>query len=613
MKRRPLILIALIVILPLAALIGAALRIAESEQIVVRQRFRELMEDRLQDVNGNVATFFENTERSLNQITAIDQFDVDQLRQVIRSEPSMLQMFVLSPAGQITYPNPGDMESLNGRERLFLVQAAKMFTGKDLEEAIVRSENAANAASGPLNEDGDLAAFRQRRIPMSSRTLPLPAPQAVQELQAQQKFPAPSQLVEDAYSVPQVQNIAEFRESSGWFVWYWDRGLNLIYWQRRSSGHIVGCALERARWMADLVAHLPETVDSTTENVRRVATRVRLINTSAESVYQWGGFEPDHAKPLCEVPVVAPLASWRLQCFVPDDQLTAGIGRSVYFTLAAGLCAVAAALAVILVLFVREYTRDMREASQQVSFVNQVSHELKTPLTNIRMYAELLDRDLDGMENDNAVRPKQRLNIILSEGQRLSRLIGNVLTFARQQRKTLQPQPREAVPDKLIRTILDRFEPAFGDQQIDVQLELNAGQTMALDPDFVEQILGNLVSNVEKYAASGGLLRIESQLSRQESAANMSDKSVATRNSACQLTIDVIDKGPGVEPSKRGEIFQPFARVSNTLSYAAGTGIGLSIARELARLHGGDLVLMESSAGCWFRVTMRGGPQADAG
>ncbi|HIE95754.1 MAG TPA: HAMP domain-containing histidine kinase [Fuerstia sp.] len=365
--------------------------------------------------------------------------------------------------------------------------------------------------------------------------------------------------------------------------------------------------------MADLVAHLPETVDSTAEKVRRLTTRVRLVNTSAEPVYQWGGFDPEHAKPLCEVPVVAPLASWRLQCFVPEDQLTAGTGRSVYFTLAAGLCAVAAALAVIAVLFVREYARDMHEASQQVSFVNQVSHELKTPLTNIRMYAELLDRDLDGMENDNAVRPKQRLNIILSEGQRLSRLIGNVLTFARQQRKTLQPQSRQEIPDKLIRTILDRFDPAFGDQQIDVQLDLNAAQTMSLDPDFVEQILGNLVSNVEKYAASGGLLRIESQLSRPDSVSNMPDKYSATSNSACQLTIDVIDKGPGVEPSKRGDIFQPFARVSNTLSYAAGTGIGLSIARELARLHGGDIVLMESSAGCWFRVTLRGDPQADAG
>lgn len=613
MKRRPLILIALIVILPLTALTWAALRIAESEKIVVRQRFRELMEDRLHDVNANVATFFENTERSLNQITAIDHFDIDKLRQVIRSEPSMLQMFVLNPSGQITYPDPGDMESLNGRERLFLVQAAKMFTGKDLKEAVVRSEHGANVAFDFEEVEDNRSASGQPPVPASSRTLPSPAPQAVQELQLQQKVQAPSQLVEDAYGVSQVRNIAEFTESSGWFVWYWDRGLNLIYWQRRSSGRIVGCALERARWMADLVAHLPETVDSATEKARRIVTRVRLVNTSAESVYQWGGYEPDHAQPLCEVPVVAPLASWRLQCFVPENQLTRGTGRSVYFTLVAGLCAVAAALAAIAVLFIREYARDMRQASQQVSFVNQVSHELKTPLTNIRMYAELLDRDLEGMENKGAARPQERLNIILSEGQRLSRLIGNVLTFARQQGRTLHPQLRDEVPDQLIRTIVGRFAPAFGDQQIEVQLELTAEQTMLLDADFVEQILGNLVSNVEKYAASGGLLRIQSQLSIAQSDRMGAEQSAVISGSSYRLTIDVIDKGPGVDSSKRSEIFQPFARVSNSLSYAAGTGIGLSIARELARLHGGDVVLMESSQGCWFRVTLRGGPQADAG
>ena len=612
MKRRPLILIVMIVVLPLTALTWAALRVAESEQIVVRQRFRQLMEVRLHDVNANVALFFENTERSLNQITAIDHFDVKQLRQVIRTQPSILQMFVLSPSGRITYPDPGDIESLNGRERLFLVQAAKMFTGRDLKEAIVRSEHVKNVSGEPSAEEGNRPAIRERRVSTSSRTFPSPVPQVMQELQAQQQVQAPSQLVEDAYRVAPVQNIAEFTESSGWFVWYWDRGLNLIYWQRRSSGHIVGCALERARWMADLVAHLPVTVDSATENVRRVATRVRLVNTSAESVYQWGSFEPDYAQPLCEVSVVAPLASWRLQCFVPEDQLTAGTGRSVYFTLAAGLCAVAAVLAVISVLFIREYARDMRQASEQVSFVNQVSHELKTPLTNIRMYAELLDRDLDGMEDEGTARPRERLNIILSEGQRLSRLIGNVLTFARQQRRTLQLQLGEEIPDRLIQTILDRFEPAFGEQRIDVQLELNAGQTMLLDPDFVEQILGNLVINVEKYAASGGLLRIESQVSRFESVSGTLHEPSATTTSSFRLTIDVIDKGPGVDASKRGEIFQPFARVSNTLSYAAGTGIGLSIARELARLHGGDVVLMETSEGCWFRVTLRGGPQADA-
>jgi signal transduction histidine kinase len=400
--------------------------------------------------------------------------------------------------------------------------------------------------------------------------------------------PVQQQLVEQAYQAVPVQNLKAFAESSGWFVWYWDRGLNLIYWQRRPSGHIVGCALERARWMADLVAQLPETVASDSGSERSIETRVRLVNSAAASVYQWGSFEPPKdAKPLCEVPLAVPLASWRLQCFVPMAKLTAGTGRSVYLSLFASLAAVAVALGVIAWFFVREYARDMKEASQQVSFVNQVSHELKTPLTNIRMYAELLERDLENVSSADAEKPKQRLEIIRSEGQRLTRLIGNVLTFARQKKKTLQLQPREVIPDELIGRIVDRFRPAFADQQIEVALECNASNAMHIDPDFLEQILGNLLSNVEKYAASGGLLNVHT---------NIKDD---------LLTVDVCDAGPGIPSTKRTQVFEPFARITNDVSYAAGTGIGLSIARELARLHGGDIELQDAETGCWFRATLK--------
>ena len=404
------------------------------------------------------------------------------------------------------------------------------------------------------------------------------------------QLPVQQQLVEEAYQSAPVQNLKAFEESSGWFVWYWDRGLNLIYWQRRPSGHIVGCALERARWMADLVAQLPETVASDSDSGRSIETRVRLVNSAAAPVYQWGNFEPaEDARPLCEVPLAVPLASWRLQCFVPIDQLTTGTGRSVYLSLFASLAAVAISLAVIAFFFVREYARDMKEASQQVSFVNQVSHELKTPLTNIRMYAELLERDLDSVSTEEADRPRQRLEIIRSEGQRLTRLIGNVLTFARQKRKTLQLQPSEVVPDQLIERIVDRFRPAFADQQIEITVDADASGTMQIDPDFLEQIVGNLLSNVEKYAASGGSLNVCSSVQGD------------------LLTLDVCDAGPGIQKSKRERVFEPFARITNDVSYAAGTGIGLSIARELARLHGGDVVLRDADTGCWFRVTMKSG------
>ena len=608
MKRRPVILITLIIVLPLAALTWAGLRIAENEQVVLQQQYRELMEIRLQDINVNVSVVFEDIKRSLSKVAAIDDFDVPTLREINRREPELLQLFVLNPQGQLAYPDP--TSELNSGERLFLIQAAQMFTGQDLKDAVARTEQQAMYAGSNM---APTFSFPDAvNIPGQAGSAGLSSSPSVQQRSGVQQLDSfdsdqndntnaeqyqafqqqyqvlQQQQVQDAYVSQTVQPFTTFEESSGWFVWYWDRGLNLIYWQRRPSGHVVGCALERARWMADLIAQLPDTVNSASDRGRSVETRVRLVNSSAISVYQWGTFEPPaDARPLCEVPLAIPLASWRLQCFVPIAQLTAGTGGSVFLGLFAGLTTVALALLVIAFFFVRGYSRDMHQAAQQVSFVNQVSHELKTPLTNIRMYAELLDRDLGKVDDAAAEKPRERLEVILSEGQRLSRLIGNVLTFARQKRNTLQMQPREEIPGRLIHQIVDRFRPAFVEEKIDVQMECDTESRLNIDPDFLEQILGNLISNVEKYAASGGLLRIESRIE------------------SGLLTVDVRDVGPGIESCDRAKVFLPFARVSNAVSYAAGTGIGLPIARELARLHGGDLVLMEGHDGCWFRATMR--------
>ena len=184
-------------------------------------------------------------------------------------------------------------------------------------------------------------------------------------------------------------------------------------------------------------------------------------------------------------------------------------------------------------------------------------------------------------------RPRKRLDVIVSEGQRLSRLIGNVLTFARQERRSLQPTFSRRVPDDIIEQVLKHFQPALATLGIRVETELNAVETQRLDSDFLAQILGNLISNVEKYTTDSESLTICSRIEEGT------------------VIIDVIDDGPGIAAQDRDRIFEPFVRLSQDISSAAGTGIGLSISRELARLHGGDVRLMDSSSGCHFFVTLR--------
>lgn len=566
MKLRPIILITLVVCLPIFALTWAAWQIAENEQLVIQQRYRTLMEDRLRDVKVTVDGFFEDLQREMNLVLEIDSFEADILRQVGRRETRLQQTFVLNPAGRLQYPDPAG--ELNSTERKFLLKASQMFSGQDLKAAVQRSEGGQNTL---ISEDVSTPVVQTRDTGTSTE---LPQKQAADSGRISSR----------------AIKLQQFKTSSGWFLWYWDRGLNLIVWQRRPSGHIVGAALERARWMSDLVARLPETIvllDDQPDVQNRIPNRVRLVNSSADTVYQWGIFEPEEgAQALCEISLAEPIGSWRLQCFVPAEQLISGTGRSVYFGLFSSLFATAVVVAAIAVFFLRDYSRDMKEAQQQVSFVNQVSHELKTPLTNIRMYAELLESDLDRFVDDDAQRPRQRLQIILSEGQRLTRLIGNVLTFARQQRDTLQLHRADVCPDQAVRRIVDRFRPALEEQDVEIVLETNSPKSQCLDCDFLEQILGNLISNVEKYATSGNRLKVHSH------------------QDGDKLVLDVVDYGPGIPPAMQEQVFQPFSRLTNDVNYAAGTGIGLSIARELARLHGGDLILKPTESGCWFQVIL---------
>jgi len=603
MKPRSLILIVLIVLLPTGLLTWFGFRMARDEKTVTEQRFRGLMEQRLQDVNRVIARRFSEAERQLQEITAIDDFSVAQLRERVRSTPMVTQLFVLSPNGELLYPNPAT--PLNGTEQSFLRQTSKMFTDRDLQNAVTLAE--ARAGSEDSVPQAKRVQPDDNRV-VSSQAVPSPAVAASDEPRRDgphrdgpaeigaavgDRHTATENAGQSAAMQSQALGTIGFQSSSGWFVWYWDRGLNLVYWQRRPSGHLVGASLERSRWIADLIEVLPESgSDSDSSRADQLSTSFRVVNAASETVYDWGAEISGSALPFSEIPVTPPLASWRLQCFADASQLSAGTGRSAVLTLVTGLSAFTLTLVVLAWILYRDYSRDIREASQQVSFVNQVSHELKTPLTNIRMYAELLERDLDDAEPEVTARPRERLSVITSEAQRLSRLIGNVLTFARQSRKTLEPHPCETNVAVLVRQIVERFTPSLTEHGLVPCVEIfsngdsNAEGILNVDPDFIEQILGNLINNVERYAAEGKSLLVRCETT--------SDR----------VTIDVIDRGCGIAAEHRSRVFCPFTRLNNDVRASTGTGIGLSIARDLARLHHGDVRLMDAPQGCWFRVEL---------
>ncbi len=120
-----------------------------------------------------------------------------------------------------------------------------------------------------------------------------------------------------------------------------------------------------------------------------------------------------------------------------------------------------------------------------------------------------------------------------------------------------------------------------------IEFHPGASNAVQFDADVLRQILGNLAGERGEVCGVGGLLSV----------------STAVRNGRAEIVVE--DNGPGVPRDAREKIFLPFFRVSEALdSGAAGAGIGLTIARELARLHGGDLTLEESARGAKFQVVL---------
>lgn len=363
----------------------------------------------------------------------------------------------------------------------------------------------------------------------------------------------------------------------GWHAWYWNAELHCLFWARGPGDRIIGFELEPSRATSDIIAALPSTGDA-----RHVGDgRIRLRDANGAVLYQWGSYEPAETERVAAVlPLSHPLGSWKLEYY---REPAGAAGHASRFTLWTGVLAVTLVLFGLGYYLYREHSREMRDAAQRVNFVNQVSHELRTPLTNIRMYAELLDDELV----DSHPAARKYIDVISVESSRLSRLITNVLSFAQAQRGRLQLQLRPGSVDQTVARCLDVFRPALAARQVTIDWEAHAGATVLMDEEALEQILNNLLSNVEKYGVAGGKLEIRSAQER--------DRTV----------IIIRDFGPGIPRHEWERVFQPFYRISSKLTDGvAGAGMGLGIARDLARRHGGDVTLVPVEQGACFEIVL---------
>ncbi|MEO5814240.1 MAG: HAMP domain-containing sensor histidine kinase [Gemmatimonadaceae bacterium] len=209
-------------------------------------------------------------------------------------------------------------------------------------------------------------------------------------------------------------------------------------------------------------------------------------------------------------------------------------------------------------------------------FVSSVSHELRTPLTQIRMYAELLRSGSMSGEEDTA----RALRVIEKEARRLAILVDNVLNFSRLRRRTEEMNGMVADVTEEVHQVIDAFGPLAAERAMTVRAEIAEPLHARVDSLALRQLLLNLVENAAKYGPKGQQVVIGADVAGH------------------RVRIWVDDQGPGVPVAERSHLWEPFFRgATASAQEITGSGIGLSVVRDLVVRHGGDVAVTDAPSG----------------
>jgi signal transduction histidine kinase len=371
-------------------------------------------------------------------------------------------------------------------------------------------------------------------------------------------------------------------EDDGIFARFVDNRLVLMCWHRLAArpGLIFGAQLNLDQVVEGLrpfVQNSPASGD---------ADCLAILDDNARPVIlSRQNFVAAWKRPFVATEIGDALPHWEVAAYLGDPSRLTQTARTVRVTLGLLIAVLLVAIGVGSILIVRGLNSELTLARQKTDFVSNVSHELKTPLTSIRMFSELL---ADGRVADVA---KQRsyLQIISAEAARLTRLINNVLDFSRLERGEKKYNFQACDLTELVRANVETFRPHLEGAGFTLRCDLpEAPLGVRGDPDALSQIIVNLLSNAEKYAGKS-----IADASPQEIVVSLRQHSKPLPHAE----IHVCDRGPGVPRGSEEKIFEKFYRAHNSLSSGVqGSGLGLTIARQIARAHGGD-VAYEPGAG----------------
>jgi Signal transduction histidine kinase len=218
----------------------------------------------------------------------------------------------------------------------------------------------------------------------------------------------------------------------------------------------------------------------------------------------------------------------------------------------------------------------------QQKFLASVSHEFKTPLGLIRGYAELLDKDIVC----SAVERERSLGIILEETDRLSGLIDDIIELARLGSASFSVQKTSVILSGILGRLPERFAPALQRRELKLAVEVADATVISADEQRCAEVFDNLVSNAIRHAESGTTIGV-----------------TVHRTGGC-IQVDVTNRGTGIAPEDLDRVFEPFWRNGEDRNRSSGgSGLGLSIVREIMRLHDGSCEIANYPGG--VRATVK--------
>jgi signal transduction histidine kinase len=552
-----------LLLIPTLIMVVVAFRLLSHEQERISRQALELVSERGQAICETIHITVEGVEDSLTD--SLVDINPDRLVQTLilweRTNPLVRNVFVWQEGSRLEYPVPG-MESTM-EERRFIRRYDSLFSKRIAWESNEGSpSDKMEALHGSTANTIQTAPQKTLEIADTIQTLPQKTRRTAKE--------GRRALLDLARPEKNVAVVAQrlgaappgerFQPRSGWIPWFAENRLFILGWVTVADhGPVFGVELELMTLLSRLGTDLPRFTES--------GTAYALVDGSNEIIHQSGDVEEGQT-PAAVINVSPLLPHWQVQVFL--DGSNRDKGRGFFFVSVILLGIFVAAIVSGGVLMTWQAHINKKDALEKTSFVSSVSHELKTPLTSIRMYGELLQ--------SGRVRAPEKvahyLSVIVAESQRLTRLVNNVLDFSRleQDRKKYHVDRVDLVT--LVTAVVERHGIRIRAAGMEPEVILPHGPLMVrTDRDAMEQVVVNIIDNAVKYAAEGKRLTFVLN---------------GAKEGFCELRIS--DRGPGIPREHRQRIFEKFHRIDTSLTARQpGSGLGLSIARSIARDLGGDL------------------------